>query len=63
VPATMVKLIRHRRFAEAVGYGLTECMECGSCAYICPAKIDLVHYLRHGKQALAKMAQLPKART
>jgi electron transport complex protein RnfC len=34
----------------AVKAGLLDCMECGSCAYICPARIKLVQRFRVGKQ-------------
>jgi electron transport complex protein RnfC len=36
----------------AVKAGLTDCMECGSCTYICPARIKLVQRFRVGKQRL-----------
>lgn len=32
--------------------GLLDCMECGSCAYMCPARIKLVQRFRVGKQKL-----------
>ena len=31
---------------------LLDCIECGSCAYTCPAKIHLVQSFRAGKQKL-----------
>ncbi|MDR2952111.1 MAG: electron transport complex subunit RsxC [Treponema sp.] len=34
----------------AVKAGLLDCMECGSCAYVCPARIKLVQRFRVGKQ-------------
>jgi electron transport complex protein RnfC len=36
----------------AVKAGLLDCMECGSCAYMCPARIKLVQRFRVGKQRL-----------
>jgi len=30
---------------------VTGCMECGSCAYVCPVKRPLVDHMRKGKQA------------
>jgi len=36
----------------AVKAGLMDCMECGSCSYMCPAKIKLVQRFRVGKQRL-----------
>ena len=36
----------------AVRYGLPDCTECGSCAWICPAHVKLVQRFRAGKQLL-----------
>ncbi|MCG2725546.1 MAG: electron transport complex subunit RsxC [Elusimicrobia bacterium] len=30
-------------------YGLNQCMECGSCAFVCPSKRDLVHWIKYAK--------------
>ena len=43
----------------AVKTGLLDCMECGSCAFVCPAKIKLVQRFRVGKQRL-RMRQIAK---
>jgi electron transport complex protein RnfC len=40
---------------EAVRAGLLDCIECGSCSYICPARIKLVQRFRVGKQRLRAM--------
>jgi electron transport complex protein RnfC len=37
---------------EAVAIGLMDCIECGSCTYMCPARIKLVQRFRVGKQRL-----------
>jgi electron transport complex protein RnfC len=31
---------------------LTDCMECGSCTYICPGRLHLVQSFRNGKAKL-----------
>ncbi|MDR0553539.1 MAG: electron transport complex subunit RsxC [Treponema sp.] len=36
----------------AVTAGLLDCIECGSCTYVCPARIKLVQRFRVGKQRL-----------
>ena len=30
-----------------------DCIECGSCSYVCPAKIPLVQYIRQGKEIVS----------
>lgn len=38
---------------QAEAYGLNQCMECGSCSYICPSKRDLVHWIKYAKSVNA----------
>jgi electron transport complex protein RnfC len=45
----------------AVKAGLMDCMECGSCTYVCPARIKLVQRFRVGKQRLRMRQQLKQA--
>ena len=45
----------------AVKAGLMDCMECGSCAYVCPARIKLVQRFRVGKQRLRIKQSAQKA--
>ncbi|MCU0612841.1 MAG: electron transport complex subunit RsxC [Candidatus Eisenbacteria bacterium] len=54
VPSTLAKLCKLGREAKAKDAGLLDCFECGSCAYGCPAKIPLVHWLRVGKASLRR---------
>ena len=49
-------------FDYAVKAGLMDCMECGSCAYICPARIKLVQRFRVGKQRLRLRQQAAAAK-
>jgi len=37
------------RFEDAEKIGLMDCMECGSCSYVCPSKRPLVHLIRYAK--------------
>ena len=45
---------------EAVNTGLLDCIECGSCTYMCPARIKLTQRFRAGKQRLRNLQQLTK---
>ncbi|MDR1444591.1 MAG: electron transport complex subunit RsxC [Treponema sp.] len=45
----------------AVTAGLLDCIECGSCTYVCPARIKLVQRFRVGKQRLRARQALEKA--
>jgi electron transport complex protein RnfC len=39
---------------------INDCMECGSCSYICPANRPLLDYIRLGKAKFKKQKQLQK---
>ncbi|MBN1781733.1 electron transport complex subunit RsxC [bacterium] len=54
MPNRIASFVEHDRIDEAVAYGLSHCIECGSCSYICPAKRHLVHYIKHGKALLVR---------
>ena len=49
-----------RRFGETDKYHVTDCIECGSCAYTCPAGIPLVQNIRAAKIKLRELAQQKK---
>jgi len=55
MPSTLSILTEHEKFAEAKKAGVTACIECGVCAYVCPAKRPMVQFM---KLAKAKAAQL-----
>jgi len=44
-------------FEKAEQEKITDCMECGACAYTCPAKRPLLDYIRLGKTTVIKMAR------
>ncbi len=53
MPVEMVSRIRASDLAAAVSFGLKDCIACGSCSYVCPAHIPLVHYFNYAKGDLA----------
>jgi electron transport complex protein RnfC len=53
VPLEMAAHIRAGELDGAVAWGLKDCIACGSCSYVCPAHIPLVHYFDHAKGELA----------
>jgi electron transport complex protein RnfC len=44
-------------FEKAEKEKITDCMECGACAYTCPAKRPLLDYIRLGKTTVIRMAR------
>ncbi|NTV94414.1 MAG: electron transport complex subunit RsxC [Thiobacillus sp.] len=53
LPLEMVTRIQASDLAAAVDLGLKDCIACGSCSYVCPAHIPLVHFFNYAKGDLA----------
>lgn len=53
LPMEMALNIRAEQFDQAAGLGLSDCIVCGCCAYVCPSRIPLVQYFQHAKGSLA----------
>jgi electron transport complex protein RnfC len=59
-PVVMNNALEADDLDEAVNTGLLDCIECGSCSYMCPARIKLTQRFRVGKQRLRNRQQLAK---
>jgi electron transport complex protein RnfC len=59
-PVVMNNALEADDLDEAVKTGLLDCIECGSCSYMCPARIKLTQRFRAGKQRLRNLLQLTK---
>jgi electron transport complex protein RnfC len=55
IPTRLARLSQLGRFEEAEQMLIANCMECGTCAYECPARIPLVQWMRLGKQAIIRL--------
>jgi electron transport complex protein RnfC len=55
-PSELGQLARVRRWDEMVDYHIWDCMECGSCSYVCPSNIPLVQRFRVAKAMLKEKA-------
>ena len=51
-PVIVNNSLEAQDYDYALKAGLLDCMECGSCSYVCPARIKLVQRFRVGKQRL-----------
>jgi electron transport complex protein RnfC len=56
-PYMLMTLSEKGLFEQAGKERITDCMECGSCSYICPAGRPLLDYIRLGKSTVIKMSR------
>jgi electron transport complex protein RnfC len=49
IPGELGKLCEFNQFEDAADKDLFQCIECGACAYVCPAKRPLVQLFQYGK--------------
>ena len=54
MPTHIASYVKHGNLAQAKEYGILDCIECGCCAFVCPARIPLVHYMKYGKNQIYK---------
>ncbi len=54
-PTLLAKYVQFEKLTEAESWGILDCVECGSCQYICPSKILLVHWMRLGKNKIMSL--------
>ncbi|MBN1348602.1 electron transport complex subunit RsxC [candidate division KSB1 bacterium] len=55
MPNLLGTYCEYKKFDEAKQAGILDCIECGSCAYICPAKRRLVQWIKFGKLEVNRM--------
>jgi len=53
-PTKIAHAVKFRDYELAAKYDMNACCECGCCAYVCPANIPLVQYIRAGKSRSIK---------
>ena len=46
---------------ELEAANIMDCMECGACAYVCPARVHLTHMFKTGKQKINDKKKREKA--
>ena len=59
-PYLLYKLSKIALYDRTERERITDCIECGSCAYTCPAKLPLLDYIRLGKTETMKIIRSRK---
>ena len=55
VPSRLAAFSDNGKYGEFEEWGGQDCIECGSCAYVCPARIPIVHWVKLAKFKLRQM--------
>ena len=54
IPCLLGNAVEAERFDLAAQNHVMDCLECGSCAYVCPAHRPLVQHMRRAKAEIRK---------
>ena len=60
-PSSLGMLARAGQYQKMYGFNIMDCMECGSCSYVCPSNIPLVQRFRVAKGILREQEAREKA--
>lgn len=61
-PVLMDRALQADNLDESIRCGLMDCIECGSCSWVCPSRIQLVQRFRVGKQRVCEEAKKAEER-
>lgn len=53
-PTAIARQVKNHHFDALNPLGISACIECGTCSYVCPSHIPLLDYIRHGKIELRR---------
>ena len=59
-PNELSKYAEAEMYDALMEWDVMDCMECGICAYICPAQRPIVHLIRMVKPTVRKMQRAGK---
>ena len=62
VPSTLDKLMRKEMYEEVECQGVMNCLECGACAWSCPARRQLTQSCRVSKKIITERRKAEAAR-
>ncbi|MDZ7262444.1 MAG: RnfABCDGE type electron transport complex subunit C, partial [candidate division KSB1 bacterium] len=57
MPNILGTYVEYNKFDKAKEWGIMDCIECGTCSYICPSKRRLVHLIKYGKLQVTRASK------
>ena len=61
-PSRIDAFTRHDRMEDAEKLGVMNCIECGCCTFVCPAKRSLTQSMRTAKNSIQRRRRRDQAR-
>ena len=61
-PVLIVRELKAGNLEKAKKFGLMDCIECGCCAFVCPARVNLIQRIRLGKGLVREQMSKEKAK-
>jgi electron transport complex protein RnfC len=55
IPTFIVENVKNKDYAFAQKLNILDCMECGSCSFVCPSHIQLIQWIKLGKLEVGKL--------
>ena len=62
-PTLLGTYVEYNLTEKALKHDILDCMECGSCTYICPTKRNLVHLIKLGKMNALELRKKEQEKT
>ncbi|MBR1639662.1 MAG: electron transport complex subunit RsxC [Treponema sp.] len=61
-PVLIIRELKAGNLNKAKSFGLMDCIECGCCAFVCPAHVNLIQRIRLGKGLVREQMAAEKAK-
>jgi electron transport complex protein RnfC len=61
-PVLIIRALKENNIDEAIKMGLMDGVECGSCGFVCPARVNLIQHFRIGKAIVREQRAAEKAK-
>ena len=55
IPTFIVENVKNQNYEFAQKVNILDCMECGSCSYVCPSHIQIIQWIKLGKLEVGKL--------
>ena len=58
IPFEFSEYYEKGRYVKMLNANIFNCIECGACEYVCPARVPLIESIKNGKEILIELINL-----